>query len=73
MECKADISVEAEAVIAELRAAGLEVPTLDNLAQYRRATRAGYEPYVEKAIAGFDGEIKDIAIAGVGCKQLCRV
>jgi acetyl esterase/lipase len=67
---KADISAAAEAVISELRAAGMAVPSLDNLAQYRIDTRAGYSPYAEKAIAGFDGEIKDIEIDGVACKQL---
>ncbi len=70
MERTADISAEAEAVLAGLRAAGMQIPTLDNLAQYRANTRAGYAPYVEQAIAAFDGEIKDIEIAGVGCRQL---
>jgi hypothetical protein len=64
MERKADISAEAEAVISGLRAAGMQIPTLDKLAQYRNETRAGYAPYVEQALAGFDGEIKDIEIAG---------
>ncbi len=70
MERKADISAEAEDVISGLHAAGIQIPTLDNLAQYRANTRAGYAPYVEQAIAAFDGEIKDIEIAGVGCRQL---
>lgn len=70
MERKADISPEAEAVVSGLRAAGMQIPTLVNLAQYRVDTRAGYAPHVETAIAGFDGEINDIEIAGVGCKQL---
>ena len=41
MERKADISAAAEAVISELRAAGMQIPTLDNLVQYRANTRAG--------------------------------
>lgn len=70
MERKADISAEATAIIAELRVAGLTIPTRDNLDRYRVDTRAGYSSYAEKAIAGFDGEIRDVEIAGVPCKQL---
>jgi acetyl esterase/lipase len=64
------ISKEAGIVVAELEAAGITVPTLDSLAQYRADTRASYESHIEQVYAGFDGEIKGIEIAGVPCKQL---
>jgi acetyl esterase/lipase len=70
MSRKADISAQAKAVISELRAAGLTVPSLETLAQYRIDTRAGYAPNVERALAEFDGEISDIEVAGISCKQV---
>jgi acetyl esterase/lipase len=70
MTRKADISPQAKAIVAEMRAAGLTVPSLETLHQYRADTRAGYAPTVERALAGFDGEISEIEIAGVRCKQV---
>lgn len=70
MASEAGISKEAGAIIADLEAAGIEVPTRESLARYRSDTRAAFESQVERAYAGFDGEIKGIEICGVPCKQL---
>ena len=70
MAQKPAISTEADAVLAELEEAGITVPTQETLHQYRADTRASFEPHVERFQAGFDGEIKDIEISGVSCKQL---
>ena len=73
MTRRSDISAAAESLIAGMRTAGLTVPARDQLPQYRIDTRAAYAPYVEIAISGFDGEISDIEIAGIPCKQLTPV
>jgi len=67
---KADMSAAATALYAELHSAGLVVPELDNLEQYRRDVRAGFDGYVQAALEAFRGEIKDIEVAGISCKQL---
>jgi len=69
-ERKADMSPAAQALLVEMRSAGLKTPDLDNLAQYRQEVRQGFEPDVRQAVAAFDGEIEDIEVAGVSCKQL---
>ena len=67
---KADISAAAADLYNELHGAGLAVPELDNLQQYRKEVRAGFENYVQAAVEAFQGEIKDVQIAGISCKQL---
>ncbi len=69
-ERKVDISPEAVSVAAEMRSTGFNIPGLGNLEQYRKDTRAGYEAYVQKALDAFSGEIKELEIAGITCKQL---
>jgi len=64
------ISEAAAALLAELASEQAELPQRDKLQQYRRDTRDRYRPWVEQARADFNGEIKDIEIAGVSCKQL---
>ncbi len=64
------MSPEAATLVAEMRGAGLKIPDLDKLEQYRKDVRAGFEAYVRKAQAAFSGAIEDIEIAGVNCKQL---
>ena len=66
----ADMSAAATALYAELHSAGLVVPELGNLEQYRRNVRAGFDGYVQAALETFRGEIKDIEVAGISCKQL---
>jgi len=67
---KADMSAAAAALYAELHNADLVVPELDNLEQYRKDVRAGFDGYVQAALEAFRGEIKDIEVAGIACKQL---
>ena len=67
---KADMSAAATALYAELHSAGLVVPELDNLEQYREDVRAGFADYVQTAVEAFHGEIRDIELAGIPCKQL---
>jgi monoterpene epsilon-lactone hydrolase len=67
---KADMSAAAAALYAELHSAGPAVPDLDNLEQYRKDVRAGFDGYVQAALDTFRGEIKDIEVAGIACKQL---
>ena len=69
-EHKADMSTAAAALYDELKDAGVVEPELDNLDQYRRDVREGFESYVQAALAEFRGEIIDIEIAGVACKQV---
>ena len=67
---KADMSPAAAALYAELHNAGLVVPELDNLEQYRKDVRTGFDGYVQAALEAFRGEINDIEVAGIACKQL---
>jgi acetyl esterase/lipase len=69
-EPRADMSPAATALYAELRNAGLVIPELDHLEQYRRDVRAGFEGYVQAALEAFQGEILDIEVAGIPCKQV---
>jgi acetyl esterase/lipase len=46
------------------------LPDLDGLPRYREDVRAGFEPWVQSALAAFSGEIEDIEVAGIPCKQL---
>ena len=69
-EPEADMSAAAATLYDELISAGLVMPELDNLEQYRRDVRAGFEDYVQAALAAFRGEIIDIEVAGVCCKQV---
>jgi acetyl esterase/lipase len=67
---KADMSAAAADLYAELQSAGLAVPELDNLEQYRKDVRSGFDDYVQAAVETFQGEIRDIEVAGIPCKQL---
>jgi len=67
---KADISAAAAALLADMEARGLTLPEPDGLERYRGDTRAAYAPYVDEALKDFSGEISDIKIAGIPCKQL---
>jgi hypothetical protein len=69
-ERKADMSTAATALYAELHSDGLVVPELDNLEQYRRDVRTDFDGYVQIALEAFRGEIKDIEVAGISCRQL---
>ncbi len=67
---EADISSAAARVLAELQAAGLAVPTAENLPGYRSDTRAGFEASVRFAIDAFEGDIEDTRVADIACKQV---
>jgi acetyl esterase/lipase len=64
------MSAEAAALYAELCDAGMVLPDLDSLDRYRSDVRAGFEPWVQTALAAFRGEIEDIEVAGIPCKQV---
>ena len=66
----ADISAAARALLAEMLEVGPVVPEVNDIPAYREAVRAGFEPSVEQALLGFDGDIEEIQIAGIGCKQV---
>ena len=66
----ADMSPAAAVLCTEMHDDGMVVPDLDGLQQYRRDVRAGFDPWVQTAVAAFQGEIEDIEVAGIGCKQL---
>ena len=66
----AGISGAAAEIYVALEAASSAPPARAELERYREETRASYEAYVERALAGFDGEIKELDIAGVPCRQL---
>jgi acetyl esterase/lipase len=69
-ERKADMSPAAQALVDEMRSAGLTVPDHENLPQYRQDTREGFEPNVKRIMGTFSGEIRDIEVAGIPCKQV---
>ena len=64
------ISAEALELYRSMHDAGLNLPNLKNLEEFRYDVRAAFDPWVQDAIAKFDGEIEDIEIPGVGCKQV---
>ncbi len=66
----ADISAAALELLRELETAGLALPASADLETFRAQVRAGFEPWVEQALAAFDGDIDDIDIDGIGCKQV---
>jgi len=67
---KAGMSAEAEALYRKLRDAGLDIPERENLDAYRAAVRAGFEDYIQAALAAFTGSIEMLDIAGIACRQL---
>ena len=66
----ADMSAAALELYAEMRKTGTVTPELDGLQQYRRDVRAGFEPWVQAAVAEFRGKIEDIEVCEIGCKQV---
>ncbi|MGD2172028.1 MAG: alpha/beta hydrolase [Gammaproteobacteria bacterium] len=70
MGAEKKISKDAARILEELEAESTGLPEREDLPRYRRETREKYRPWVEDALAAFDGEIKDIEINGVSCKQL---
>ncbi|HEY5739206.1 MAG TPA: alpha/beta hydrolase [Gammaproteobacteria bacterium] len=70
MAGKPPISDAAQQLLNQLQRNRISLPERDDLAHYRRDTRARFLPWIERARKAFDGEIKDIEIAGVACRQL---
>ena len=66
----ADTSPEAQALFAELTQAGTVTPDAGNMPAYREQVRAGFEPYVRQALQDFSGEVEELRIGGIGCKQV---
>ena len=66
----AGMSAAAAALYQQLKDAGLVIPRREEIAAYREAVRSGFEAYVRSAIAGFDGAIEIIDVAGIRCRQL---
>ncbi len=69
-DAEADISAEARALVAEMLGAELPLPDSNDIPRHREEVRAGFEPYVQRVLQHFDGNIEDIEIAGIGCKQV---
>ena len=67
---RADMSHEAHALFIELTEAGVTRPDAGDMPAFREQVRAGFEPYVKQALQAFDGEIEDVRIGGIGCKQV---
>ncbi len=66
----ADLSAEAAAILGELERVGVVVPQRDTLLEHRAAVRAGFTPWVEAAVAAFDGAIESETINGIECRVL---
>lgn len=66
----AALSAEATALLGELERAGVVVPRRETLSEHRAAVRAGFTPWVEAAVAAFDGAIERETIGGVDCRVL---
>ena len=64
------ISSEAKSLLAELESETVPLLQRENLEAYRASLRDQYRPWVENALAKFHGEIEQIEIAGVPCRQL---
>ena len=67
---RADISPEARAQIELLEDAGIVVPTRDNIKTYRRDLLENSAAFVAERVAAFAGDIAQIEIAGIGCRQV---
>lgn len=66
---KADMSVEARQVFAELQASGIIVPTAQNCVQYRKDLRDASQDYIESILGQYDVEITEVEVAGISCRQ----
>ena len=66
----AAISAAARALRHELESAGISLPDPDHLEDFRAGVRAGFEPWVEAALADFDGAVETIEVEAVGCTQV---
>lgn len=66
---KADLSIEARQVFAELQASGIVVPTAQNCVQYRKDFRDASTEYVESILDQYDVEVRQIEVAGISCRQ----
>ncbi len=64
------LSAAAAALFGELEHAGVVVPRREALAEHRATVRAGFTPWVEAAVAAFDGAIESETIAEVDCRVL---
>ena len=67
---EADISPAANALLAEMLDARVGPPDPDAIEAYRAQLRELYEPGIRAARRDFDGDIEDLEIAGIPCKQV---
>lgn len=66
---KADMSVEAQQVFAELQASGITLPTAQNCVQYRKDLRDASQTHIESILDQYDVETTQVEVAGVPCRQ----
>jgi hypothetical protein len=66
-QASAVISEEARKVIEHLQAEDMVIPSAENCAQYRRDLLNTAQTDIQLTLKQFDGELKDIDIAGVAC------
>jgi monoterpene epsilon-lactone hydrolase len=66
----AGMSDEAAACYQQMLDEGMTIPERDNLQAYRDEIRAGFEAFVQAALAGFEGRIEMLEIDGVACRQI---
>ncbi len=69
-ERHAGMSDEAAALYQQMLDEGMAIPERENLQAYRDDVRAGFEAFVQAALAGFEGRIEMLEIDGVACRQI---
>jgi monoterpene epsilon-lactone hydrolase len=70
MQPKANISSNAQILYDQMLAAGIAIPTRDNILNFRADLIADSEPDIRSLIDNFDGVIEEIEIASIPCKQI---
>ncbi|MFT5219123.1 MAG: monoterpene epsilon-lactone hydrolase [Gammaproteobacteria bacterium] len=64
------ISAQAETLLKQMFADGWVIPSPENIQQYRKELRIGYQANIDNAIAQFKGDITEVYIDGVNCLQI---
>ncbi|MEM7563427.1 MAG: alpha/beta hydrolase, partial [Pseudomonadota bacterium] len=73
MTRKVTLSPEAQALFDTMTNAGIEIPTPNNILQYRQDMINGSAADIEQEVARFEGDIEDLEIASVKCRQITPV
>ena len=70
MQRNANISSSAQHLYDEMLAAGIVIPTHENVVQYRADLIAESEQHIRTLVDRFDGVIEEIEVANIPCRQI---